>query len=104
VGPELCALSLVSITGELLEWKSRGSGSRKPRLMAAGTCCADHVTPSIRKVGTNSLTSGGGGSGGIVHLRAKATESYNRIHSEISHLLSEVNLSKYVEIVQHNTG
>jgi hypothetical protein len=24
-------------------------GSRKPRLMAVGICCADHATPFIRK-------------------------------------------------------
>jgi hypothetical protein len=42
-------LSLVSKTEELLEWKSSCSGSRKPRLMALGIHCADHVTPSICK-------------------------------------------------------
>jgi hypothetical protein len=42
-------LSLVSITEELLEWKSSGSGSRKPRLIAVGIYCADHATSSIRK-------------------------------------------------------
>jgi hypothetical protein len=42
-------LSLVSITRELLEWKSSGSGSRKPRLTAVGIRCADHATPSNRK-------------------------------------------------------
>jgi hypothetical protein len=45
-------LSLVSITEEILEWKSRGSESRKPRLTAVGIRCADHATPSIRE-GTN---------------------------------------------------
>jgi hypothetical protein len=43
----------VSITEELLEWKSRGSGFRKPRLTAVGICCADHATHSMRKFGTN---------------------------------------------------
>jgi hypothetical protein len=43
-------LSVVSITEELLQWKSSGSGSRKPRLMAMGIRCADHATPSIRKI------------------------------------------------------
>jgi hypothetical protein len=42
-------LSLVSITEELLEWESRGSGCRKPRLTAVGIRCADHATPSVRK-------------------------------------------------------
>jgi hypothetical protein len=42
-------LSLVGITEELLEWKSSGSGSRKPRLTAVGICCADHASPCIRK-------------------------------------------------------
>jgi hypothetical protein len=52
VGLERGPLSLVSVTEELLEWESSGSGSRKPRLVAVGIRCADHVTPSA-KVGTN---------------------------------------------------
>jgi hypothetical protein len=47
VGLERGPLSLVRIIEELLGWKSRGSGSRKPRLMAVGIRCADHATPSI---------------------------------------------------------
>jgi hypothetical protein len=35
----------VRIIGELLEWKSSGSGSRKPILTAVGIRCADHATP-----------------------------------------------------------
>jgi hypothetical protein len=46
-------LSHLRITEELLEWRSSGSGSRKPRLTAAGIRRADHATPSIRKFGTN---------------------------------------------------
>jgi hypothetical protein len=42
------ALSLVSITEELLERKSRGSGCRKPRLTAVRIRFADHAIPSIR--------------------------------------------------------
>jgi hypothetical protein len=49
VGLERGPLSLVSITEELIEWKSSGFGSRKPRLTAVGIHCADHTTPSILK-------------------------------------------------------
>jgi hypothetical protein len=49
VGLERSPLSLARITEELLEWKSRGSGSSKLRLTAVGIRCADHATPSIRK-------------------------------------------------------
>jgi hypothetical protein len=74
VGLEQGPLSLVSITEELHERKSSGTGSRKPRLTAEGNHCADHVTPSIsKKLALTSPTSGGR-SAGIVRLRAKATE------------------------------
>jgi hypothetical protein len=53
VGLDRGPLSLMSLIEELLEWKSRGCRSRKPRLMAVGIRCADHPTPSIRKVGAN---------------------------------------------------
>jgi hypothetical protein len=53
MGLERGPLSLVSITEELLEWKSSGSRSRKPRLTAVESRCADNVTPSISKFGTN---------------------------------------------------
>jgi hypothetical protein len=49
VGLQRGPLSLVSITEELLEWKSSGSGSRKSRLTAVRIRCADHATPSIRE-------------------------------------------------------
>jgi hypothetical protein len=49
VGLERGPLSLVRITEELLEWESRGSGSRKSRLKAVGIRCDDNATPSIRK-------------------------------------------------------
>jgi hypothetical protein len=48
VGLERGPLSLVGIIEELLEWKRRGSGSRKPRLMAVGIHCADNAAHSIR--------------------------------------------------------
>jgi hypothetical protein len=49
VGLERGPLSLVRITEELLEWKTIGSGSRKPKLAGVGIRCADHATPSIRE-------------------------------------------------------
>ena len=54
--------------------KSSGSRSRKQRLTAVGSRCADHVTPlSPRKLALTSPT-GGGRSVGIVRVRTKATE------------------------------
>jgi hypothetical protein len=63
--------SLVRITEKLLEWKSSGPGSRKSRLTAVGIRCADHATPSIRKL---ISPKSGRRSVGIVHLLTKATE------------------------------
>jgi hypothetical protein len=51
VGLEGGPLSLVSITEEILEWKSSGSESRESRLTAVGIRWADHATPA--KIGTN---------------------------------------------------
>ena len=57
-----------------LNEKSSGSRSRKQRLTAVGSRCADHVTPlSPRKLALTSPT-GGGRSVGIVRVRTKATE------------------------------
>jgi hypothetical protein len=50
---EWVPLRIVNITEELLEWKSSGSGSRKPRLTAVGIRCTDDATSSIRKFGIN---------------------------------------------------
>jgi hypothetical protein len=52
VGLERGPLSLVRIIEELLEWKSSGSGQEN-RINGRGICCTDHMTPSIRKFGTN---------------------------------------------------
>jgi hypothetical protein len=74
VGLERGPVSLVRITEELLEWKSSGSGSRKPRLTAVGIRYADHATPSIRKKLALTSPTSGGRSVGIDRLRTKATE------------------------------
>jgi hypothetical protein len=49
VGLEQVPLSLVRITEELREWKSRGFGSRKPTLTAVAIRYAYHASPYIRK-------------------------------------------------------
>jgi hypothetical protein len=80
VGLEWSPLSLVSLLSlvrsieELLEQKSSGSRSRKQRLTAVGTRCADHVTPLYAQKLALTLPTGGGRSVGIVRSRTKATE------------------------------
>ena len=62
-----------------LNEKSSGSRSRKQRLTAVGTRCADHVTPLYPlKLALTSPT-GGGRSIGIVRVRTKATEFYQPV-------------------------
>ena len=56
--------------------KISGSRSRKQRLTAVGTRCADNVTPLYpQKLALTSPT-GGGRSIGIVRVRTKATEFF----------------------------
>jgi hypothetical protein len=74
VGLERGPLNFVSITEELLEWKSSGFGSRKPRLTSVGIRCADHATLSIRKELALTSPKSGGRSVGIVRLRTKVTK------------------------------
>jgi hypothetical protein len=74
VGLERSPLNIVRIAEELLEWKSSGCGSRKPRLTTVGIRCGDHATLSIgKKLALTSPTSGGR-SVGTVHLRTKVME------------------------------
>jgi hypothetical protein len=53
MGLERGPLSLVRITEELLEWKSSGSGSRKPRLTVMETNVLTMRHPLSAKVGAN---------------------------------------------------
>ena len=54
--------------------KSSGSRSRKQRLTAVGTRCADHVTPLYQKKLALTSPTGSGRSVGIVRMWTKATE------------------------------
>jgi hypothetical protein len=66
-------LSLVRIIEELLEWKSSGSGSRKPRLRPWGSLRWPRDILYQLKLALTSPT-GCGRSVGIVRLRTKTTE------------------------------
>jgi len=57
-----------------LNEKSSGSRSRKQRLTAVGTRCADHVTPLYPQELALTSPTGGGRSVGIVRVRTNATE------------------------------
>jgi hypothetical protein len=73
MGLERGPLSLVSITGELLEWKSRGSGLENWEFGRGDPLHWPRDTLYPQKLAITSPTSGGR-SVDIVRLRAKATE------------------------------
>ena len=80
--------------------KSSGSRSRKQRLTAGGTRCADHVTPLYpQKLALTSPT-GGGHSVGIVRVRTKATEF---VFCSLLHRNAKLRTSKDCTLLFHLT-
>jgi len=86
-----------------LNEKSSGSRSRKQRLTAVGTHCADHVTPLYpQKLALTSPTDGSR-CVGIVRVWTKATESFFYgiavliLHEGINYIINE-----YLSCRNHN--
>jgi hypothetical protein len=72
---------MVMITEELLEWKSSGSASRKPRLTAVGIRCADTRLPLSTNFALTSPTSGGRSAGvgyEYIDINYRTRESQHR--------------------------